>query len=182
MSGNKPIVEKVRDSCGGKIILAIDPGAHMGWAFSVSGVARSGVCHFSGDLGDRLVALDEWTVRKLSGVSVLYCERPAYAPGNSTTTLWSMLGVLNMRATQLGIPFVLKSPMTIKKHATGSGRASKGEVVEAIESLHGRSVEDHNEADALALLGLALSERTSGEAGSPEPPTRGNNGKGTKGT
>lgn len=145
----------------------------MGWATSkVSGsgvVTRSGVIQHKGDLGDRLVSLDRWAAREFLKAEAIYCERPAYAPGNSTTTLWSMLGVIQLHARRCRIPFVLKSAGTIKKHVTGSGRASKGDVVKAVQSMTKRSVKDHNEADALALLFLALSEQEQGGTGSPEP-------------
>ena len=45
---------------------------------------------------------------------------------------------------------------TLKKHVTGSGRASKDAVVAAMRLRWGREVEDDNEADALAVLAWAV--------------------------
>ncbi len=46
---------------------------------------------------------------------------------------------------------------TIKRHATGKGNASKGDVIAAMRA-RGYAVRDDNEADALALLHWALAQ------------------------
>ena len=46
---------------------------------------------------------------------------------------------------------------TIKKHATGKGNAGKAEMISAMRAL-GHQPEDDNEADALALLYLAIEQ------------------------
>ncbi len=47
---------------------------------------------------------------------------------------------------------------TLKKFATGNGRASKADMVTAARA-RGWSLVDHNEADAALLLEYALNER-----------------------
>lgn len=52
---------------------------------------------------------------------------------------------------------------TIKKHATGRGNASKDEMVAAVRA-RGHSPSDDNEADAIALLLLAIESSSREEA------------------
>jgi crossover junction endodeoxyribonuclease RuvC len=55
------------------------------------------------------------------------------------------------------IPYSTATVQEIKKFATGKGNASKDEVIEAVEAWGFRPIDD-NEADALAILFLKLSE------------------------
>lgn len=48
---------------------------------------------------------------------------------------------------------------TIKKHATGAGNASKGDMIAAMNA-KGHPITDDNEADALAILYWALEQQT----------------------
>ena len=49
---------------------------------------------------------------------------------------------------------------TLKKWATGSGHANKVAMILAAKNYLGRNPEDDNEADALALLDWAMSQRS----------------------
>ena len=61
-----------------------------------------------------------------------------------------MTGVVILVAMQRGWEISSVSPMTIKKAVTGTGRASKKDMVEYIQKRY-PEVTDHNEADALGI-------------------------------
>lgn len=61
-------------------------------------------------------------------------------------------GVLTGWCEHHGIPYRGVSPGTLKKAATGNGRASKDDVSAAVARKFGRTPRDDNEGDALALL------------------------------
>lgn len=56
-----------------------------------------------------------------------------------------------------GIPLVAAEVTTIKKYATGNGRASKAEMVYAAQNKWGNAVKDDNEADALWMMDFVFS-------------------------
>lgn len=60
---------------------------------------------------------------------------------------------------------------TIKRHATGKGNAGKDQVIAAMRAL-GHRPGDDNEADALALLTLAVSLAAIASAPSAHPTKR----------
>jgi len=55
------------------------------------------------------------------------------------------------------IPYLGVPVGTIKKHIAGKGNASKNEVISSVVNL-GFNPKDDNEADALALLDLAITK------------------------
>lgn len=64
-------------------------------------------------------------------------------------------GVIRLQLWELGIPFVEIPPASVKKYATGSGTASKDEVLGAAIRRLGYERDDHNEADALWVRAMA---------------------------
>lgn len=81
-------------------------------------------------------------VRRHRGVDAAHM----YGGWKATLTAWCLENDISYQGVPVG---------TIKKHATGNGRASKEEMIEAMVK-RGHSVKDDNEADALALLYYAL--------------------------
>lgn len=57
---------------------------------------------------------------------------------------------------EAGIPFVLVSPMTLKKFTFGSGKAEKSQMLKAVYKRWGHDCDVDDEADAVALLHLGL--------------------------
>jgi len=85
------------------------------------------------------------------GVEAIFYEKVARHAGTRAAHVYGayeallQLWATNMRIHTHGIPVG-----TIKKHLTGSGNATKEEMVEGIQK-KGHAITDHNEADALAL-------------------------------
>jgi Holliday junction resolvasome RuvABC endonuclease subunit len=73
------------------------------------------------------------------------------------TSRWQaqLAGIVRSTLFDYHIPFLLAPPATLKKYATGSGKASKGQVLQAAQKRLGYDGIDDNEADALWLRAIA---------------------------
>lgn len=147
-----------------KAILAVDLGTNTGWAISNEfGVTSGSVCfkqdRFSGG-GMRFLNFQRW-LEQLPKVNIVYFEEvrrhlgvdAAHAYGGflSHLTSWCEMHKIPYQGVPVG---------SIKKFITGKGNASKLEVIEVIKALGYFPIDD-NEADALALLHLAMKEVSS---------------------
>lgn len=96
-------------------------------------------------------------MRQLSGEihSVYFEEVRRHAGVDAAHVYGGLLATLTAWCEHHNIAYQGVPVGTIKKHATGKGNASKGDVIAAMRSL-GHPVSDDNEADALALLHWAL--------------------------
>lgn len=144
-----------------KCLLALDLGARTGWALWQSGVVTSGVWDLAKSSNSRfeghgmryirfvrllkelpepyIISFEE--VRRHLGVDA------AHAYGGFVSHLTSFCDGKTPQIPYEGVPVG-----TIKKRATGSGRASKDDMVEACRKHLGIDPEDDNEADALWIL------------------------------
>lgn len=65
-----------------------------------------------------------------------------------------LAGLIRCLLYDVNIPFVLVAPATVKKYATGSGKASKLEMIRAADKRLGYVGASDNEADALWLRAI----------------------------
>lgn len=155
------------------LILALDLGTLCGWALGpvAGGGHRSGTWALQNSrqrrfesAGMKWVRLDRHLhdlididrtppshvvieeVRRHAGTDAAH----AYGGALATVTAW---------CERVGISYESIPVGTIKRHATGRGNADKNEMMVAAR-VRGWSPSDDNEADALWLLDLALSRRT----------------------
>lgn len=139
-------------------ILALDMATRTGWACS-SGI--SGVQSFAAepDLPNRLVAFREWLVSKLllEKPDIVVYER-AHFRGAATRSAMGFETVCIVTCCQNGTPTTHLHTATLKKHATGNGRATKDEMMAAAIKQHPTvRLLDDNHVDALWLLHWAHS-------------------------
>lgn len=139
-------------------VLAIDPGlVTLAWARSDGrfGALKPGARR---DV-DRLLWLRDAVLHLVSAWShtVVVLERPSFASrGNAVVSLGELHGVLKVALREAGVPVAVVAPGTLKRYASGRGNAPKELVlVEAVKRL-GYDGSDHNVADALFLLHMAL--------------------------
>jgi len=66
-----------------------------------------------------------------------------------------MAGIVRLLAKRGDIPLHWYRPTELKKF-TGSGRATKGDVIRWAQDNHDRRISDDNEADAVVLMHLHL--------------------------
>ena len=146
-------------------ILALDLGTKTGWAIADGKIiTKSGVSNFTPSRfaggGVRFVNF----IKFLDGLAkdhlfkcIYFEEVRAHAGVDAAHAYGGFLATLTAWAERKCIPYMGVSVGTIKKHATGKGNASKQEVVCAIRE-KGFNPSDDNEADAIALLGWALTK------------------------
>ena len=74
------------------------------------------------------------------------------------TYRWSaqLAGIVRAAMFDLGVPFVLCPPGTLKKYATGNGNAGKDQVTNACQKRLGYDGYNNDEADALWLRAIGL--------------------------
>lgn len=139
-------------------VLALDLGTTTGWAKSVSGVLVSGTENLKGGRfeggGMRFVRFGSFLseLHMKSPVSRVYYEEVRRHAGTDAAHIYGGLqAVLTAWCEERDIPYDAIPVGTIKKSWTGKGNAKKEAMVAECER-RGINVEDHNEADAVALL------------------------------
>ena len=141
-------------------ILALDPAEHTGYAHSDG---HMGVWllsdHCSRHPGARLERLRErlYEAFREWGFERLAFEDASFGSPNPNVQAMhnELRGVIKLVAAELAVDVVLFKPSTIKKFATGSGRAEKWQMVRALKTQFGIEVTDDNVADAMWILRMA---------------------------
>ncbi len=142
-------------------ILALDQATTCGWAHS---------CGSSG-VWDLSVRKDEsggmrWIrlrgklneLRAAVGVDLLVFEASRNMKfGNAVRVAAGLQATVETWCVDNGVEYRGYSPKEIKKHATKNGNANK-EQMQAAATAKGWTFQDENEADALWILDLALSQ------------------------
>lgn len=140
-------------------ILALDVATKTGW-FHTSG--ESGVVKLEGTTETKMEVLADWlrrTVERL-GVDLIAYEEASYgASGRGGKVQWATVvfhnqlrGIVRLTAQQFGVECKPIHISTVKSFATGSGRATKAQMVRAFETFNRRKPVDDNEADAWGVL------------------------------
>ncbi len=77
------------------------------------------------------------------------------ARGRAIFNLGELGGLIRMVLYETNIPYDEISPTTVKKKMTGSGKADKPAMIKAVNEYFNISIDDDNQADALALALIA---------------------------
>lgn len=147
-------------------ILALDLGIRTGWAMHqqdgsiTSGTEQFTPQRFEGG-GMRYLRFKHWLqdLRTQAGdIHAVYFEEVRRHAGvDAAHAYGGFLAHLGAWCEHQRIPYLGVPVGTIKKHATGKGNAGKADVIAAMRAL-GHSIDDDNEADALALLHWAIAQ------------------------
>ena len=149
-------------------ILALDLGTQTGWALtSRDGSITSGSQSFKPQRfeggGMRFLRFKRWLtdIKQCNdGIDqVVFEEVRRHVGVDAAHAYGGFMGQLTAWCEHHQIPYQGIPVGTIKKHATGKGNASKDEMVAAVRA-RGHSPADDNEADAIALLYLAIEMAT----------------------
>lgn len=149
-------------------ILALDIGIKTGFAIfttqaeSVHATTTilSGIKTFEFKRGDspdiRFLKFQSWLKRvvKRYGITLIIYEKPFLRGGAASDFLKGFMLIIRMVAVECDVSYQGIMGTTLKKYATGNGRASKEEMVLTAEQRYGK-VKDDNQADALHLLAYA---------------------------
>jgi len=135
-------------------ILALDLGRNFAWAWRY---ARGGIAaghleldgirsHRMGQLAKLLPGIFE-----TSHFDVIVYETPFARGRDATRSLWGMAGIIEACATNANLAVLDVAVPTIKKFATGHGKAPKDDMIAAAQKFGYRGTNEH-EADAVCLL------------------------------
>lgn len=148
-------------------ILALDLATQSGWAVMTrDGTFRSGSVRFDsnrlGGKGHRWLAFRKWlmdTATECGGIQAVYYEdvKQPFASNLAARAYCGFLAIVEAWAAINNIPLHGVGVGTVKKAWTGRGNASKSEMVAAARQ-RGIPVVDDNQADAVAILSLALQQ------------------------
>ena len=145
-------------------ILALDLGTTTGWALmtrdgSITSGTESFKPHRFEGGGMRFLRFKRWLteIKQTSdGIDAVYFEEVRRHLGvDAAHAYGGFMAHLTAWCEHHQIPYQGVPVGTIKKHATGKGNASKGEMIAAAK-VRGHFPADDNETDALALLYYAL--------------------------
>jgi Holliday junction resolvasome RuvABC endonuclease subunit len=134
------------------MLLALDPSLKgSGYCF---GPKDYGVLHFSGTIGEDLNSIYNFLDDVLSKNPIKYIIREGYAFGFSNfgiTRIIEVGGITHLLAHKHGLKILDVAPTTIKKIITGSGKATKQDVMKCINTYFNETIIDDNISDAIAL-------------------------------
>jgi Holliday junction resolvasome RuvABC endonuclease subunit len=147
-------------------IIAFDLGTTTGWAIYQGGIITSGHKSFitkpPQHPGKRYELFYSWLRDELDGkgIEAIYYEEVMNHTGAHAAHLYGALQALLLKfACHRRIPVFGKGVGEIKKFWTGKGNAKKKDMIEEAHKKGFTGIFDDNEADALALLHLAISLR-----------------------
>ena len=145
------------------IILAIDPATQLGWAtYDGSQYLSGSVClveHAAKGIrrDEHRVAAMRELLDGFKGVVHLIFEGSAGQRYHQAMKVACQLeGVMLGWAHDNNVLVESVAPTFVKKWATGSGRAGKGDMMKAAKRLTGVDADDDNAADALCILAMAV--------------------------
>lgn len=146
-------------------ILALDLGTTTGWALrDQAGSITHGFVSFKPQRfeggGMRFLRFKRWLTEIKAtnehGIDAVYFEEVRRHLGVDAAHVYGgLMATLTSWCEHHQIPYEGVPVGTIKRHISGKGNASKHEVIKAVGEL-GFHVSDDNEADAIALLNLAI--------------------------
>ena len=145
-------------------ILALDCGTKTGWASSFAGHIESGTHDFTPARGDspgmRFLRFRSWLkdMFSMTDPALVIYERAHMRGGYATDLLVGFTTRIQEECAEQGVECEAVHTATLKKAATGSGRADKAAMIAVAEERFGRTTVDDNEADALCLLWYAMRE------------------------
>lgn len=149
------------------MILGLDTATHTGWSLldSAGKLIESGVVSFERrrgeSYGSMFLRFRRWlTVDMLDAHPITFVayERAHHRGGAATEICTNLTGRIQEECEARSIQYAAIPSVTLKKSATGKGKASKEEVMVAASAFAGRQVKDDNEADAIMLAVYAHAE------------------------
>ena len=144
-------------------LYAFDLSSCTGWARFVDGHVTSGVRRLAGTRAVRARVLRNWRTEfipagTIAGGVVAY-EKPHFRGYAATLSACALVVALEERAETLGLQVIAVHTATLKKHATGSGRATKEGMIAAARNRWPRfDPETDDEADARHVLAWAADQ------------------------
>lgn len=143
-------------------IIALDLGSNMALAHNGMDVPIVDRYTAVGPRAHRAKDIMLWVNKRFSeirancDIELVVYERPFGRGMDATRCGWGIAGIVEAVATAHGWPVTDTDPQTIKKFATGKGRAEKEQMIAAARGM-GYTGNNEHEADAYCLLKYAES-------------------------
>ena len=145
---------------------ALDLATTTGYAAVASGVLCSGTFKCKANpkqtWGEGFLNFRTW-LREFLDVEkpdkLFYEEVMRWSSGDAAKVYCGLRAIMLLECWQRGVTVVGLSVGSIKKHATGSGKADKQQMILAAKKRWKVTPKDDNEADALAILSLGLTQK-----------------------
>ena len=149
-------------------ILSLDLGIHTGWAYNAKEGLRYGAINFRQSKKDirgqiyyefyhwlgSILLMGEGEIRMIA------YEQPHNRGGATTEMLNTFAGIVQIICYIWKIPHRSVHSLTIKKFMTGSGKATKEDMIKAVQKEYpGIKDLDEHQADAIALLCFMKAEQ-----------------------
>jgi Holliday junction resolvasome RuvABC endonuclease subunit len=144
-------------------IIAFDLGRNFAYAHNQTNMPQTKHLILKGETrAHRLGYLNQFLTklfydyrrRTMPGFDIAVYETPFARGRDATRSLWGIAGIIEACATNAGLPVVDVAVPTIKKFATGYGKASKDQMIIAAQGM-GYIGRNEHEADAVCLLRYA---------------------------
>jgi len=145
-------------------VLAIDPGLKTGWAYSDGTFIESDVEDFLArhreSRGMVFMRFRTWLGLMLMvwDVELVVYEQAHLRGGAATELIVGMTTRIQEECCKHCINYTAIHSATLKKYATGSGRAKKEDVIRVAQERYGKKGLTSDEADALMMLAWAREE------------------------
>ena len=141
-------------------IIALDLGSNMALAHNGMDIPIVDSKLFVGPRAHRAMDIMQWCnirfsqIKKLCDIDLVVYERPFGRGMDATRCGWGIAGIVEAVGSAYGWPVTDTDPQTIKKFATGAGKAEKSAMIDAARRL-GYTGRNEHEADAFCLLKYA---------------------------
>jgi Holliday junction resolvasome RuvABC endonuclease subunit len=139
-------------------ILALDCATKTGWCLWGEKFIESGVEDFSKRRGESngsmFLRFRHWLKDMIAknNVGFVIYEQSHHRGGAATEVCVNLTGRVQELCSEFDIEYATVHTATLKKFATGSGKADKVEMIKAAAVILGRQPVDDNEADAVLLM------------------------------
>lgn len=146
-------------------ILALDCATVTGWAFAVdSKIVESGIKSFAKQRGESngilFMKFRKWLsdLIKAHQIDLVVFEKAHFRGGAATEIGVGLQTRVQEIASENNIEYASYQALNIKKRITGSGKASKDDMIAYATKVLNRPPIDDNEADAVSIAMLAIED------------------------
>jgi Holliday junction resolvasome RuvABC endonuclease subunit len=143
-----------------KLLLGLDTASHTGYCLydlTNKKIKESGVVNLTKVRGESngilFLKFSSWleSIFQNNTIELVIYEQAHHRGGGATEICVNLTGIVQRLCAQYNIEYTNVRTISLKKFATGYGKASKEDMIEIANKRIGRKVIDDNEADAIHI-------------------------------